>query len=215
MRVFLRLLLGLAMVAVVIGAAWALRWWSAEGGSRKRSETSADPAVALGSATLAGTNTAGEAPVPASASKPIPPSCLELVVVRSEVSATGTTALVRVRVRVRNTGPRPVRVGAGSFWLLDAGESPHFDVTQREQPQAEPVTLEPGQAGLEFAPKFMLSPYALLGSLTLLAGQAITDPEAPFRPPQDGVRVLVKERGKPHGPFIDAEWKTFTGTRWQ
>ena len=138
-----------------------------------------------------------------------------MIVLRSEVSATGTSALVKIRVRVRNTGQTPVRMGPGSFWLLDAGESPYPDLTVKKRPGSEPLTLEAGQAGLEFAPTFMLSPYVLLGSLTLLGGPAITDPTSTFQPQPGSARVVVKEHGRPKGPFLDGVWKSFAGARWQ
>ncbi|MCX6910756.1 MAG: hypothetical protein NTY01_22315 [Verrucomicrobia bacterium] len=140
---------------------------------------------------------------------------LKVNLMRCEVGAQETTAVVKVHLRARNDGSAPVRLGPGSFWLLDADEVPHLDRYAAEKPDAPPLKLELGQTGPEMELKFQLPPNLLARSLVLLIGEAPTGKVAGSPPPKKGIYVPVKEDGAPKGPFNEGDWKTFVGTRWR
>ena len=152
----------------------------------------------------------GQAPT-----QPVALAGLKVNLVRCEVGAQGTAAVVKIHLRVRNDGSAPVRLGPGSFWLLDADELPHLDRHAAEKSDALPLELEPGQTGPDMEMKFSLAPNLLARSLVLLIGEAPTGKVAGSPPPKQGIRVPVKEDGAPKGPFNEGDWKTFVGTRWR
>lgn len=140
---------------------------------------------------------------------------LKVQVIRCELGARETEAVIKVHLRLRNDGTAPARFGPGSFWLLDAEGLPHLDHYAAEKPDAPPLKLEPGQTGPDMELKFSLAPNLLARSLVLLIGEAPTGKVAGSPPPQQGIRVPVKEDGAPKGPFNEGDWKTFVGTRWR
>lgn len=140
---------------------------------------------------------------------------LDIAVLRSEVSARELAALVRVTVRVRNGGTTPVRLGPGSFWLMDCEGFPHLDRNAAENPDAPPLTLEPEGQSPEITMRFEMPASLLSGPLVLLAGPAPTGQVRGSKPSPASLRVPVKEKGAPQGPFVKGEWKTYTGTQWK
>lgn len=140
---------------------------------------------------------------------------LKVQIIRCELGARETEAVLKVHLRLRNDGTAPVRLGPGSFWLLDAEGLPHLDRYAAEKPDEPPSKLAPGRTGPEMELKFTLPPGLLSKSLVLLIGEAPTGKVAGSPPPSRGIRVPLKEDGAPKGPFVEGEWKTYTGTRWQ
>lgn len=136
-------------------------------------------------------------------------------IIRCELGAHETEAVVKVYLRLRNDGTTPVRIGPGSFWLLDAEALPHLDRHAAENPDRPPLKLEPGQTGPETELKFILAPGLVARSLILLIGESPTGKVAGSPPPKQGIRVLLKENGAPKGPFVEGDWKTYIGTRWR
>lgn len=155
------------------------------------------------------------APGRPAAAQPAALAGLKVNLVRCEVGAQETTAVVKVHLRVHNDGSAPVRLGPGSFWLLDADEVPHLDRYAAEKPDAPSLKLAPGQTGPEMELKFQLSPNLLARSLVLLIGETPAGEAAGSPPPKKGIYVPVKGDGAPKGPFNEGDWKTFVGTRWR
>lgn len=140
---------------------------------------------------------------------------LKVQIIRCELGALETAAIIKVHLRLRNDGTTPTRIGPGSFWLLDAEGLPHLDRHAAEKPDEPPLKLAPGQAGPEMELKFALAPGLLAQSLVLLIGESPTGQVAGSPPPSQGIRVPLKENGAPKGPFIEGNWKTYIGTRWR
>jgi len=140
---------------------------------------------------------------------------LSVAVLRSEVSAKGMVAVCRVTIRVRNGGAAPVRLGPGSFWLMDREGFPHLDRIAAEHPDAPPLVLEPERQSGEITMRFEMAASMLSGPLVLLVGPAPTGQVRGSKPSPESLMVPVKGDGSPAGPFIDGEWKTYTGTVWK
>ena len=140
---------------------------------------------------------------------------MKVHVIRCELGAQDTGAVIKIRLRLRNDGTSIARIGPGSFWMLDAEGVPYLDRHAAEKPDAPPLKLAPGQTGPEVELKFTLAPNLLTRSLVLLIGEAPTGKVAGSPPPSQGIRVPLKEDGAPKGPFVEGEWRTFVGTRWR
>jgi len=140
---------------------------------------------------------------------------LKVHLIRCELGAKETEAVINIHLRLRNDGTMPARLGPGSFWLLDAEGLPHLDRYAAEKPDAPPLKLEPGKTGPEMELKFFLPANLLARSLVLLIGETPTGKVAGSPPPKQVIRVPVKENGAPKGPFNEGDWKTFIGTRWR
>lgn len=140
---------------------------------------------------------------------------LKVQIIRCELGARETEAVLKVYLRLRNDGTIPARIGPGSFWLLDAEGLPHLDRHAAAKSDKPPLKLEPGQTGPETELKFILAPSLLARSLILLIGESPTGKVAGSPPPAQGIRVLLKEKGAPKGPFVEGDWKTYLGTRWR
>jgi hypothetical protein len=140
---------------------------------------------------------------------------LKVHLIRCELGAKESVAVIKVHLRLRNDGTAPVRIGPGSFWVLDAEGLPHLDGYAAEKPDAPPLKLAPGQEGPEMELKFSLVPNLLSRSLVLLVGESPAGKVAGSPPPSQGIRVPLKEDGAPKGPFVEGEWKSFVGTRWR
>ena len=140
---------------------------------------------------------------------------LKVNLMRCEVSAIRTEAVIKVHLQLRNDGTLPLRFGPGSFWLVDVEGFPYLDVHAAEKPDEAPLKLAPSQTGPEMELKFFLPPSQLARSLLLLVGEAPAGKVAGSPPPKQGIRVMIKENGAPKGPFVDGDWKTYVGTRWR
>lgn len=140
---------------------------------------------------------------------------LKVQLIRCDLGAHETEALIKVRLRLRNDGSLPARIGPGSFWLLDAEGMPYLDRHAAEKPDEPPLKLAPGQTGPEMELTFALAPHVLARPLMLLIGEAPSGKAAGSPPPRQGIRVPLKDAGAPKGPFVEGEWKTFTGSHWQ
>jgi hypothetical protein len=140
---------------------------------------------------------------------------LKVQIIRCELGAQEMEAIIKVRLRLRNDGTMPLRIGPGSFWMLDAEGVPYLDRHAADHPDKAPLKLAPDQTGPEMELKFALAPTLLARSLVLLIGEAPAGKVAGSPPPSQGIRVPLKEDGAPKGPFVEGEWKTFVGTRWR
>lgn len=140
---------------------------------------------------------------------------LKAQIIRCELGARETEAVLKVYVRLRNEGTVPVRIGPGSFWILDAESLPYLDRYAAENPDKPPLKLTPGETGPEMELKFILPSSSVVWSLMLLIGEPPTGKVAGSPPPSKGIRVLLKEKGAPKGPFVEGDWKTYVGTRWR
>lgn len=169
-------------------------------------------ALIFGAALVAYRQTIPQGGLAASATAP---EGLKVHLIRCELGAKESLALVKVRLRLRNDGTAPVRIGPGSFWMLDAEGLPHLDGYAAEKPDAPPLKLASGREGPEMELKFTLAPNLLSRSLVLLIGEAPAGKVVGSPPPSQGIRVPLKEDGAPKGPFVEGEWKTFVGTRWR
>ncbi len=180
-----------AAVAVVVGGVLATQWFVQRRATVPKSQTAAIAA-------------------PEGALKDV-----RVRVLRSELGAEGTAAILKVTIHAANDGKTPVRLGPGSFWLLDEKDFPHLDRNAAKQPDAPPLTLEPGRESPEITMQFNLPATSLSGPLVLLAGPAPTGQVVGSKPSPESLRVPVKEKGAPRGPFTDGSWRTFTGTHWR
>lgn len=188
-----RLILMLTAVIAALAAVGLATQWFAK--RRAAEATAADPVVAAPQGVLRG---------------------LHVAVLRSEVSAKGLVAVVRVTIQVCNGGTAPVRLGPGSFWLMDRERFPHLDRVAAEDPEAPPLTLEPERQSKEIAMRFEMAASMLSGPLVLLVGPA--PPAGRVRgskPSPESLLVPVKGEGAPEGPFVEGGWKTYTGTTWK
>jgi hypothetical protein len=131
-----------------------------------------------------------------------------------EVGAKGTVAIIKVHVQLRNDSATPARLGPGSFWMIDTEGAPHLDRHAAEKPDAPPLILKHGQTSPEMELEFSLSPSLLARPLVLVIGAAPPGQAAGSPPPTEGIRVQLKDNGAPKGPFLEGEWKKFTGTHW-
>ena len=168
-------------------------------------------AVLLGGAVVLRWMASSHAP----AAKSSFPDDIKVKVAHCDVGADGTTAMVKVYVQLRNDGTGLVRLGPGSFWLVDADGTPHLDRHAAEKPYTAPLVLKPGQTGPEMELEFILSPCLLARSLVLLIGSAPAGQVIGSPPPNEGIRVPVKDASPPKGPFVEGSWKTFVGTHWR
>ncbi|MBI5395564.1 MAG: hypothetical protein HZA91_09740 [Verrucomicrobia bacterium] len=140
---------------------------------------------------------------------------LSVTVLRGEVSAAGLSVLVKVTIQARNNGTTPVRLGPGSFWLMDGEGFPHLDRIAAEKPDAPPLTLEPDRQSQEITMRFEMPALLLSQPLALLVGPAPAGQVRGSKPSPESLNIPVKEAGAPRGPFIDGEWKTYKGTQWK
>ena len=191
MKISRRILVLLAAVAVVTAGALATQWFI---GRRAVKAADVKPPIAAPQGALRD---------------------LSVTVQRSEVSAAGLSVLVKVTIQTRNNGTTPVRLGPGSFWLMDNEGFPHLDRIAAEKPDAPPLTLEPGRQSPEITMRFEMPAMLLNGPLVLLVGPAPTGQVRGSKPSPESLRIPVKEAGAPRGPFLEGDWKTYTGTRWK
>jgi hypothetical protein len=191
MKMSRRILVLLAAVAVVAAGGLTTQWFVGRRAAKVKAEK---PAVTVPQGVLRGLN---------------------VTVLRSEVSAKGLGAIVKVTIQVQNNGAPSVRLGPGSFWLMDREGFPHLDRIAAEKPDAPPLTLEPERQSPEITMRFEMAASMLNGSLVLLVGPAPTGQVRGSKPSPASLRVPVKGEGVPQGPFVEGEWKTYTGTQWK
>jgi hypothetical protein len=191
MKTSRKILVLAAMIAVVTAVALTTQWFVAR---RAAAPGDGSPAAAAPQGALHG---------------------LSVAVLRSEVSAKGLAAVCRVTIQVRNGGTAPVRLGPGSFWLMDREGFPHLDRIAAEKPDAPPLVLEPERQSQEITMRFEMAASMLNGALVLLVGPAPTGQVRGSKPSPESLMVPVKGDGVPEGPFVDGVWKTYTGTVWK